>query len=98
VNGFGMGMQGWNNSSGWVRSSKKEFGGVYIATEKYTLALADQVIRDGEADTVAFGQLLIANPDFSVRFAENASLNVLDPSTYFSSGPHGYTDYSFLTA
>jgi 2,4-dienoyl-CoA reductase-like NADH-dependent reductase (Old Yellow Enzyme family) len=77
---------------------KKEFGGIYIANEKYTQALANQVIQDGEADAVAFGQLFIANPDLPMRFVEHASLNIPDPSTYFSSGPHGYTDYPALAA
>jgi 2,4-dienoyl-CoA reductase-like NADH-dependent reductase (Old Yellow Enzyme family) len=75
---------------------KKQFGGVYIANEKYTLAQANRVIEDGEADAVAFGQLFIANPDLPARFASNAPLNVPDPSTFFTSGPHGYTDYSAL--
>jgi 2,4-dienoyl-CoA reductase-like NADH-dependent reductase (Old Yellow Enzyme family) len=77
---------------------KKQFGGVYITNEKYTCALADQVIQDGEADAVAFGQLFIANPDLPVRFANNASLNTPNPSTYFTSGPHGYIDYPKLSA
>jgi 2,4-dienoyl-CoA reductase-like NADH-dependent reductase (Old Yellow Enzyme family) len=77
---------------------KKEFGGIYIANEKYTQALADQVIQEGEADAVAFGQLFLANPDLPARFASHASLNTPDPSTYYSPGPHGYTDYPKLSA
>jgi 2,4-dienoyl-CoA reductase-like NADH-dependent reductase (Old Yellow Enzyme family) len=77
---------------------KKQFGGVYIANEKYTKALADQVIQDGEVDAVAFGQLFIANPDLPARFASNAPLNTPDPSTYFTPGSHGYTDYPKLSA
>jgi 2,4-dienoyl-CoA reductase-like NADH-dependent reductase (Old Yellow Enzyme family) len=77
---------------------KKQFGGVYIANERYTRALANQVIQDGEADAVAFGQLFIANPDLPLRFAKNASLNTPDPSTYFTPGPHGYIDYPALSA
>jgi 2,4-dienoyl-CoA reductase-like NADH-dependent reductase (Old Yellow Enzyme family) len=72
---------------------KKQFGGVYIVNEKYTRAQAEQVIQDGEADAVAFGQLFIANPDLPARFANNTSLTAPDPSTFFSLGPHGYTDY-----
>jgi 2,4-dienoyl-CoA reductase-like NADH-dependent reductase (Old Yellow Enzyme family) len=75
---------------------KKQFGGVYIANEKYTLAQANQVIQDGEADAVAFGQLFIANPDLPARFTSSAPLNLPDPSTFFTSGPNGYTDYSTL--
>jgi 2,4-dienoyl-CoA reductase-like NADH-dependent reductase (Old Yellow Enzyme family) len=77
---------------------KKEFGGVYIANEKYTQAQADQVIQAGEADAVAFGQLFIANPDLPARFAANAPLNAPDPSTFYVPGPHGYTDYPELSA
>ncbi len=77
---------------------KKLFGGVYIANEKYTLALANQVIQEGEADAVAFGQLFIANPDLPRRFALHAPLNKPDPSTFFSPGPHGYIDYPELNA
>jgi 2,4-dienoyl-CoA reductase-like NADH-dependent reductase (Old Yellow Enzyme family) len=77
---------------------KKQFGGVYIVNEKYTRTQAEQVIQDGEADAVAFGQLFIANPDLPARFAGNAALTAPDPSTYFSPGPHGYTDYPKLSA
>ncbi|MDR3727106.1 MAG: alkene reductase [Terracidiphilus sp.] len=77
---------------------KKQFGGVYIVNEKYTRAQAEQVIQDGEADAVAFGQLFIANPDLPERFASNAPLAAPDPSTFFSPGPHGYTDYPKLSA
>ena len=77
---------------------KKEFGGVYIANERYTLAQAEQVIKAGEADAVAFGQLFIANPDLPARFAANAPLNAPDPSTFYVPGPHGYTDYPALSA
>ena len=64
--------------------------------EKYTLAQANQVIRDGEADAVAFGQLFIANADLPMRFARNAPLNAPDFGTFFTPGPHGYTDYPSL--
>jgi 2,4-dienoyl-CoA reductase-like NADH-dependent reductase (Old Yellow Enzyme family) len=77
---------------------KKQFGGVYIANEKYTLAQANEVIQEGEADAVAFGRLFIANADLPVRFTNGASLNVPDPGTFFTAGLHGYTDYPMLIA
>jgi len=77
---------------------KKQFGGVYIANEKYTLAQANEVIQEGEADAVAFGRLFIANADLPVRFTNDASLNVPDPGTFFTAGLHGYTDYPMLIA
>jgi 2,4-dienoyl-CoA reductase-like NADH-dependent reductase (Old Yellow Enzyme family) len=77
---------------------KKQFGGVYIAHDKYMYALANQVIQEGEADAVASSQLFIANPDLPVRFARNAPLNIPDSSTFYTPGPHGYTDYPELSA
>jgi len=32
-----------------------------------------------------------------VRFKRNAPLNVPDLSTFFTAGPHGYTDYPALS-
>jgi 2,4-dienoyl-CoA reductase-like NADH-dependent reductase (Old Yellow Enzyme family) len=68
---------------------KKQFGGECIANEKYTLAQANQVIEDGEADAVAFGRLFIANPNLPARLTSNALLNVPDGSTFFAPGSHG---------
>jgi 2,4-dienoyl-CoA reductase-like NADH-dependent reductase (Old Yellow Enzyme family) len=75
---------------------KKAFGGVYIANEKFTQSTAEQVIRAGEADAVAFGIPFIANPDLPKRFRENAPLNTPDPATFYASGPKGYIDYPAL--
>jgi 2,4-dienoyl-CoA reductase-like NADH-dependent reductase (Old Yellow Enzyme family) len=75
---------------------KKAFGGRYIANEKFTQATANQVLAAGEADAVAFGVPFIANPDLPERLRKNAPLNTPDPTTFFASGPEGYTDYPFL--
>jgi N-ethylmaleimide reductase len=75
---------------------KRQFGGVYIANERFTLETAQAVLAAGEADAVAFGQLFIANPDLPRRFAENAALNEPDFKTFYASGPAGYTDYPAL--
>lgn len=77
---------------------KAAFGGTYIANEKFTLETAGQVLAAGEADAVAFGKDFIANPDLPRRFAERAPLNPQDSSTFYASGPAGYTDYPFLPA
>jgi 2,4-dienoyl-CoA reductase-like NADH-dependent reductase (Old Yellow Enzyme family) len=57
-----------------------------------------QVIQAGEADAIAFGQLFIANADLPAQFAGNIPLNLPDPTTFFTSGPHGYTDCPALSA
>ena len=75
---------------------KEQFGGVYIANENYEKASAERWLAEGKADAVAFGRLYIANPDLAERFAIDAPLNEPDPTTFYASGPEGYTDYPTL--
>jgi 2,4-dienoyl-CoA reductase-like NADH-dependent reductase (Old Yellow Enzyme family) len=75
---------------------KQAFGGVYIANEAHTRDSAEELLRSGEADAVAFGKAFIANPDLVRRFASDAPLNAPDPSTFYGQGPGGYLDYPSL--
>jgi 2,4-dienoyl-CoA reductase-like NADH-dependent reductase (Old Yellow Enzyme family) len=75
---------------------KAAFGGSYIANEGFNQATANQVLAAGEADAVAFGVPLLANPDLPERFRRNAPLNTPDQSTFYAPGPKGYTDYPVL--
>ncbi len=75
---------------------KAAFGGRYIANEEFTLETGNQVIASGEADAVAFGKAFLANPDLPTRFLRGEALNQPDPSTFYASGPKGYTDYPAL--
>ncbi len=77
----------------WAR---RHFRGSYIANNGYTGALAADAVQSGRADAVAFGRLFIANPDLVQRLKAGAALNTPDPSTYYSPGPQGYTDYPAL--
>ena len=82
---------------GWLGPSLKEqFGGVYIANEKFTRESADAAIERGDCDAVAFGKFFIANPDLPRRFAEKAQLNQPVPETFYSHEPEGYVDYPAL--
>ena len=72
---------------------KAAFGGPYIANEKFTRESAEAIISSGTADAVAFGIPAIANPDLVARFTNRSPLNQPDPSTFYGSGPKGYTDY-----
>jgi 2,4-dienoyl-CoA reductase-like NADH-dependent reductase (Old Yellow Enzyme family) len=75
---------------------KKAFGGAYIINERFKKDEAERVIAAGEADAVAFGKAYIANPDLVRRLKENAPLNAWDAETFYTEGPHGYTDYPAL--
>jgi 2,4-dienoyl-CoA reductase-like NADH-dependent reductase (Old Yellow Enzyme family) len=75
---------------------KREFGGVFIANERFTLEQSQQDLDRGDADAVSFGLRFIANPDLPYRLATSAPLNELDRSTMYGGGAHGYTDYPTL--
>ncbi|WP_028534487.1 alkene reductase [Paludibacterium yongneupense] len=75
---------------------KREFGGVFIANEKFSAESAASVVEAGTADAVAFGVPFIANPDLPRRFRTGAALNAPHPETFYGSGAAGYTDYPAL--
>lgn len=72
------------------------FDGVFIANEQFTLEQAHQVLKNGEADAVSWGQWFLANPDLPQRLEQNAPLNTPNPATFYAPGALGYTDYPFL--
>jgi N-ethylmaleimide reductase len=73
------------------------FNGHYMANGGYDKRRADAAIAAARADCVAFGKSYIANPDLVERFAQDAPLNVANPSTFYMGGEEGYTDYPILT-
>ena len=75
---------------------KAAFGGVYIANEGFDQASGESLLRNGEADAVAYGKLFIANPDLPARFAAGAPLNAWNGDTFYTEGAAGYTDYPAL--
>lgn len=76
---------------------RKGFKGALITNGGYTAETAEEAIREGRADAIAFGQPIIANPDFVARVQRGAELNEPDPSTFYTPGPKGYLDYPTLT-
>lgn len=75
---------------------RQAFGGPLILASGYTRALAEQSVKAGAADLVAFGEAFIANPDLPHRFKIGAALNTADRATFYSGGAKGYTDYPAL--
>lgn len=81
-----------------ARIARQNFSGVLIRNGGYTRDAAEADLQAGRADAIAFGLPFIANPDLPERFAKNAPLNEVDPSTLYAAGPKGYIDYPALTA
>ena len=75
---------------------KREFGGVVVANEGFTRETAEAAIARGDASAVAFGRLVIANPDLVERFRTNGPLNAWDSKTFYTHEAAGYTDYPAL--
>ncbi|WP_229068274.1 alkene reductase [Actinoplanes sp. DH11] len=61
-----------------------------------TRAEAITLVADDVADAVAIGRAVIANPDLVARWQNDADENAPDPSTFYTPGPRGYTDYPAL--
>jgi N-ethylmaleimide reductase len=53
----------------------------------------NQLITDGLADLVAFGEPFIANPDLPARFAALAPIERSNRASHYTPGAWGYTDY-----
>lgn len=62
----------------------------------FTGKTAEDAIRSGRADAIAFGRHFIANPDLPVRLKLGAPLNHYDRSTFYGGGAAGYVDYPAL--
>jgi len=69
------------------------FGGTFIASGGFDRASAEQALKEGRADLVAFGRAWLANPDLIERMKAGIKLNDPDPSTFYTPGAKGYTDY-----
>jgi N-ethylmaleimide reductase len=50
-------------------------------------------LASGLADLEAYGQMVLANPDFVERLKARAPMNEADRNTFFGGGDQGYIDY-----
>lgn len=55
-------------------------------------------IDSGLAEMEAYGQMVLANPDFVERLKSNAPMNEADRNSFFGGTAQGYTDYPALSS
>ena len=55
-------------------------------------------VASGLADLEAYGQMVLANPDFVARVKTGAPMNEADRASFFGGAAQGYTDYPALEA
>lgn len=76
------------------KAIRQQFRNTLILSGGYDIEKTEQDISSGLANLVAFGRPFISNPDLPERLQNQWPLTqVKDPSTYYSAGAHGYTDY-----
>jgi len=78
--------------------AREHFKGHLMVNMGYSAEEAAETIRNGMADSVAFGTAFLANPDLPARIKAGAELNTPDQDTFYTSGSKGYTDYPFMDA
>jgi N-ethylmaleimide reductase len=76
---------------------RESFKGTLIANMAYSPDEADQAVRSGQMDAVAFGRAFLANPDLPERIQRRTELNTANEKTFYGGGAEGYTDYPFLS-
>ncbi len=80
-------------NQGWHAKLRPLYNGNYFAGAGFDKARGEELLSSGGADAIVYGVLLLANPDLVERFAKNAPLNAPDPTTFYTPGETGYTDY-----
>lgn len=71
------------------------YRGAIMGNCGYTRKSAEERLKEGGADLIAFGRPFITNPDLPERFKNNWPLNPSeDMSLWYTPGAEGYTDYA----
>ncbi|MEV6994303.1 alkene reductase [Streptomyces sp. NPDC093228] len=72
---------------------RRSFKGTIIAAGGFDQEGAERIIREGNADLVAFGRFFASNPDLPRRFKEGLALTHYDRSAFWGGDVTGYIDY-----
>ena len=80
------------------KAIRKRFEHTLIFSGGYTMERAENELKNGIANLIAFGRPFINNPDLVERFTKGLLLSKdLDMNTFYSPGEKGYTDYPVHT-
>jgi N-ethylmaleimide reductase len=64
-----------------------------ILSGGYDVERAQKDLTNRDADLIAFGRPFISNPRLVTKLKENLPLTPMDPTTLYTPGAKGYTDY-----
>jgi N-ethylmaleimide reductase len=76
-----------------IRALRAAFRGRTILSGGYDAARAEADLVAGRGDLIAFGRPFIANPRLVTRMRAGLPLVQPDPTTFYTPGERGYTDY-----
>jgi N-ethylmaleimide reductase len=72
---------------------RKAFNGAFILNGGYEGPRAEADLATSTGDFIAFGKPFISNPDLVSKLKARSALRAPDPSTFYTPGEKGYTDY-----
>lgn len=75
------------------RALRAAFHGPFVLAGGFDARSAEAALNSGDADLIAFGRAMLANPDLVERARRGAALNAPDMATFYTPGAAGYTDY-----
>jgi len=75
---------------------RSAFDGTFILAGGFDKSSAQSALAEGKADLIALGRAFLANSDLVARMRNDLPLNSPDPSTFYTPGAQGYTDYPVL--
>jgi N-ethylmaleimide reductase len=79
-----------------IATVKPHFKGILIGNGGMGPDAAQQMVKDGVLDMVAFGRLFLANPDLPERIQAGGPFNEARQSSWYGGGEEGYIDYPKL--
>ncbi len=84
----------------WIPFDYERLRAIYtgnlIRNNGYDFASGQDAVKSGAADAIAFGRLLLANPDLVERFRHGAALNQPDYDRLYTGEERGYVNYPVL--
>ncbi|SKB91214.1 alkene reductase [Daejeonella lutea] len=75
---------------------RSRFQNILIFCGGFNKEKAEEELKQGIADLIAFGVPFLTNPDLVKRMEVGAELNQPDYNSFYTPGEKGYTDYPFL--
>ena len=75
---------------------REKYQGTFLINGGFDQESGEEALDQKVGDAIVYGVPFIANPDLVSRFTRQVPLAEPDPTTFYSPGEKGYTDYATL--